>query len=315
MNYILITGGLGFIGSNLAKHFLQDPNNFIIVVDNLVTGKHSNLDSHKNLKVFEMNITNTNFFSYVVNNYPIIHEIYNFACIASPKTYQEFPLDTLNTCYIGTSNCLNLAKFYSCKFLQASTSEIYGDPLITPQSINYYGNVNTVGCRSMYDEGKRVAETLVSVYRNDCINPKDYHIARIFNTFGNNMDKNDGRVVSNFINNALENKDLEIYGNGTQTRSLIYIDDQIQGLITLMHSNLFLANVGSEFEIDVKSFAFKILELIPESKSKIVFKDKLMDDPMQRRGDYSEMYSLGWKTKIQLDLGLKLTIEYYKSLQ
>ena len=239
-----------------------------------------------------------------------IEEIYNLACPASPPKYQQDPINTLKVNFIGVLNLLELAKSKKSRFLQSSTSEIYGEPEISPQHENYRGNVNTVGIRSCYDEGKRVAETLVTEYHNKY--NVDVRIVRIFNTYGPKMDKNDGRVVTNFINQALNNEDITLYGNGSQTRSFCYIDDQIDGLMKLMASNyVYPINIGNPHEITVKELSTLILQLT-NSKSKIVYKDLPSDDPTNRKPDITKAKNiLKWEPKYDLEKGIIQTINYF----
>ena len=304
MKTILIAGGCGFIGSNLCKKLI---NNNILCMDNLQTG------SIENIKEL-LNKSNFKFINHdIINNINIeerIDEIYNCACPASPEKYQTNPINTLDVNYIGTKNLLELSKNKKSKFLQCSTSEIYGDPNISPQNEFYRGNVNTIGPRSCYDEGKRVAETLVIEY-NKKYKIKTY-IVRIFNTYGEFMDKNDGRVVSNFINQMIDNKDITIYGNGTQTRTFCYIDDLILGLIKLMQSDYRLPiNIGNDKEITINELV-NILKKKISSKSKIVYKDLPIDDPKQRNPDISLAKKiLNWEPKTDIEEGLKKTISYF----
>jgi len=306
MKTVLITGGAGFIGSNLCERLLND-NHKIICVDNLFTG---------NIKNIEHLMCNTNFKFInhdIINPLEIdddIDEIYNFACPASPPKYQIDPINTLKVNFLGVLNLLELAKNKKAKFLQSSTSEVYGEPEITPQHENYRGNVNTVGIRSCYDEGKRVAETLIMEYHNQ--HKVDVRIVRIFNTYGPKMDKDDGRVVTNFINQALNNEDITLYGDGQQTRSFCYIDDQIDGLIKLMDSTYnYPMNIGNPHEITVKVLATIILRLT-NSKSKIVYKDLPSDDPTNRKPDITKAKNiLKWEPKYDLEKGIIKTIEYF----
>lgn len=304
---ILIAGGAGFIGSNLCKK-LYDNNVKIICLDNLFTGK---LDNIKEL------INRPNF---VFINHDIIHpikikdnidEIYHLACPASPSKYQIDPIYTLKTNFIGTMNLLELAKEKKSKILLSSTSEIYGEPLESPQKESYRGNTNTIGFRSCYDEGKRVAETLMmDYYKKYYVNIR---IARIFNTYGPYMDKHDGRVISNFITQALDNANITIYGDGTQTRSFCYIDDQIDGLIKLMKTKyIYPINIGNPYEITINELATTIIELT-QSTSKITFLSLPEDDPTNRKPDITlAKIILNWEPKIMLKQGLIKTIDFYK---
>jgi UDP-glucuronate decarboxylase len=307
MKTILITGGAGFIGSNLCEKLLKDGHK-VICVDNLYTG---------NIKNIQEFFYNQNF---VFLNRDIllplditddIDEIYNLACPASPKKYQQNPINTLQVNFIGVMNLLELAKQKNAKFLQSSTSEIYGEPQISPQTEEYRGNVNTIGIRSCYDEGKRIAETLIMEYYNKY--NIDIKIVRIFNTYGPKMDENDGRVVSNFINQAINNQDITIYGNGDQTRSFCYIDDLIEGLVNLMQSDYHLPiNIGNPNELNVKELANIVIKLT-NSKSKLIYKDLPSDDPTNRRPDIKKANNiLNWVPKYDLEKGLLQTIDYFK---
>ena len=306
---ILITGGAGFIGSNLCEKLLNDGHK-IICVDNLLTGNIKNIENlFKN--------SNFKFINHDIIDYleidEEIDEIYNLACPASPPKYQNEPIKTLKCNFNGVLNLLELAKIKGAKFLQSSTSEIYGEPEISPQHENYRGNVNTIGIRSCYDEGKRVAETLTMEYHSQY--NVDTRIARIFNTYGPKMDKNDGRVVSNLINQALSNSDLTIYGNGEQTRSFCYIDDQIDGLVRLMNSDyIYPVNIGNPYEINMMQLASSILKLTGSSSS-IVYKDLPSDDPTNRKPDISRARNiLNWDPKYDLENGLMKTIEYFREV-
>lgn len=304
MKKILIAGGAGFIGSHLCKKLLEE-NNEVICIDNLLTGQKNNIYNHKNYTFINHDIVN-----------PIdikVDEIYNLACPASPKQYFKYPIYTTKISVIGTLNLLELADKYNAKFLQASTSEVYGDPLIHPQTEEYFGNVNTIGPRACYDEGKRCAETLCSNFKREKnINVK---IVRIFNTYGPNMRIDDGRVISNFIIQALKNQDITIYGDGKQTRSFCYVDDLVDGLIKMMNSNeTGPINLGNPEEYSIIDVAKKIIK-ITKSKSKIKFLNKLEDDPQLRKPEITKAKKLlKWSPKINFDEGLKKTIEYFKGL-
>jgi UDP-glucuronate decarboxylase len=302
---ILVTGGAGFIGSHLCKRLLKEDHK-VICLDNLFTG------TLKNIEEFESN----NNFEFVNHDITIpfyrntIDEIYNLACPASPIHYQFNPIKTVKTCTIGVINMLGLAKKNNAKILQASTSEIYGDPEIHPQKENYNGNVNTLGFRSCYDEGKRCAETLFMDYKRK--HNLNIRIVRIFNTYGPNMTKNDGRVVSNFILQALNNENITIYGDGLQTRSFQFIDDLVEGLLKMMNSDFVgPVNLGNPLELSVKDLANKIIKLT-NSSSDIIYKKLPDDDPKKRRPDISLASSkLGWKPVIDLETGLQKTINYF----
>jgi UDP-glucuronate decarboxylase len=306
MKTVVVTGGAGFIGSNLCEKLLNG-NNKVICVDNLFTGNKKNIEhliTNPNFLFIDHDIMNP---LQIDNN---IEEIYNLACPASPPKYQQDPINTLKVNFIGVLNLLELAKNKKAKFLQSSTSEVYGEPEVSPQHESYRGNVNTVGIRSCYDEGKRVAETLVMEYHNKY--NVDVRIVRIFNTYGPKMDKNDGRVVTNFINQALNNEDITLYGNGNQTRSFCYIDDQIDGLMKLMASNyVYPINIGNPHEITVKELSTLILQLT-NSKSKIVYKDLPSDDPTNRKPDITKAKNiLKWEPKYDLEKGIIQTINYF----
>lgn len=306
---ILITGGAGFLGSNLAEYLLShQPKDNIICLDNLQTGSEENIKpllKYQNFKFINADITDSNCFTDKVDM------IYNLACPASPPRYQENPLKTIHTSYQGTLNMLNLAAKWNAKILQASTSEIYGDPLQHPQTEEYWGNVNPIGPRSCYDEGKRIAETLCYEYKQKNV---DVKIMRIFNTYGPNMDPADGRVVSNFIMQALRNEDITIYGDGSQTRSFCYVSDLIRGMVALMKSDKFGPyNIGNPNEFTVSELAQKIIQMIP-TKSNIVYKDLPINDPKQRKPDISKAKAdLDWQPRIELNDGLQNSISYFKT--
>lgn len=320
--HILIFGGAGFIGTNLIKHLLLDENNKILCIDNLQTGRVSNINEFigdSNLIWHLGDITNSNMYDAVIkliekifDNY--VDEIYNLACPASPPKYMKNPLHTIRTSLAIDWIC-KLAKKYDAKVLHSSTSEVYGNPdlLHHPQNEFYNGNVNMIGPRSCYDEGKRIAETIMYEYHKLGVKCK---IIRIFNTYGPYMDPNDGRVISNFICQALLNRDITIYGDGTQTRSFQYVDDLIYGMTEFMNTDaneMGPVNIGNPGEFTMNELAELVLKLIPESKSKIVYKELPKDDPIQRKADISKAFSMfGYKPKIQLEEGLKKTIEYFK---
>ena len=306
MKRILITGGAGFIGSHLCEKLLNDGND-VICLDNFFTGSKANIKHFIDDKKFELvrhDVTK----EYLAE----VDEIYNLACPASPVAYQYNPIKTVKTCVIGTLNMLGLAKRCNARILQASTSEIYGNPAIHPQEESYWGNVNPIGIRSCYDEGKRCAETLMMDYHRQ--NNVDIRIVRIFNTYGPNMDINDGRVVSNFIVQALQNKDITIYGDGLQTRSFCYVSDLIDGMIKMMNNeNNFIGpvNLGNPSERTILDFAKLIIELT-NSKSKIIFKPLPQDDPVRRKPDISlAKEKLNWEPQVFIKEGLIKTIEYF----
>jgi UDP-glucuronate decarboxylase len=300
MKTILIAGGAGFIGSHLCERLLNEKNR-IICLDNLFTGSKENIKH-----LFE----NENFVFLnhdIINKLSIdepIHQIYNLACPASPEKYQLDPIYTLKINFIGVLNLLEFAREQKATILQSSTSEIYGEPQISPQTESYRGNVNTIGIRSCYDEGKRISETLMTDYSKQF--GVDIRIVRIFNTYGPKMQKTDGRVITNFIYQALHNENITIYGNGSQTRSFCYIDDQIEGLIKLMNSNYKLpVNIGNTNEISIKELAIRIMN-ITNSKSQLLFKPLPDDDPTNRRPDISKAFEiLDWKPTISLDEGIR----------
>ena len=302
---ILVTGGAGFIGSHLCKKLLND-NHKVICLDNLFTGTLKNIEEFENNNNFEFvnqDITKP----YYRDN---IDEIYNLACPASPIHYQSNPIKTVKTCTIGVINMLGLAKKNKAKILQASTSEVYGDPEIHPQTEDYNGNVNTLGFRSCYDEGKRCAETLFMDYKRE--HSLNIRIVRIFNTYGPNMTKNDGRVVSNFITQALDGKDITVYGDGSQTRSFLFINDLINGMIKMMNSDFVgPVNLGNPIELSMKDLATMVIKLT-NSSSNIIYKDLPEDDPKRRKPDISLAKSiLDWHPIIDLETGLKKTINYF----
>ena len=304
---ILVAGGAGFIGTNLTIKLLGLGHK-VICVDNLLTGKMMNLINfiyHQNYKFINHDIINP------LHLKEDIDEIYNLACAASPKKYQKDPIHTLKTNFIGTMNLLELAKQKNCKILQSSTSEIYGEPLVSPQREDYRGNVNTIGIRSCYDEGKRIAETLMIDYHKKF--NIDVKIVRIFNTYGPYMDKEDGRVITNFINQLLNNQNVTIYGDGNQTRSFCYIDDQVDGLIKLMNSNYnYPVNIGNPNELSIIELADR-LKIITQSKSEVVFLPLPSDDPTNRKPDITlAKRLLNWEPKVGLEEGLKKTIEFMK---
>jgi UDP-glucuronate decarboxylase len=302
---ILVTGGAGFIGSHLCRRLLNE-NHKVICLDNLFTGTFKNIDNFKDNNNFEFvnhDITKP----YYRDN---IDEIYNLACPASPIHYQSNPIKTVKTCTIGVINMLGLAKKNNAKILQASTSEVYGDPEIHPQKEDYNGNVNSLGYRSCYDEGKRCAETLFMDYKRE--HNLNIRIVRIFNSYGPNMTKNDGRVVSNFILQALKGDDITVYGDGSQTRSFQFIDDLVNGLIKMMNSDFVgPVNLGNPNELSMKDLANMVI-MLTNSSSNIIFKDLPDDDPKRRKPDISLAESiLDWSPIIDLETGLKKTINYF----
>ena len=305
---ILITGGAGFVCSHMAEK-LSSRQNKIILLDNLLTGSLKNIEHL-------LDLSNVKFIEHDVQNHINIDEeldyVLHFASAASPVAYQQNPINTLKAGSIGTINTLGLAKVKKSKYLLASTSEVYGDPEISPQNETYWGNVNPNGERSMYDEAKRFAEAATATYaRTYNIETK---IVRIFNTYGPRMQLNDGRVVTNFITQALKGEDITIYGDGNQTRSFSYVDDTVNGIIALMNSNFNeVFNIGNPSEITVKQLATEIIKLT-NSNSKIIYKNLPKDDPKQRQPDISKAKEkLYWKPEIDLETGLKKTILWINS--
>lgn len=304
---ILITGGAGFIGSHLAKLLIKR-DHLVICLDNLHTGELKNLsriESHPQFQFINQDIQKE------LNME--VDEIYNLASPASPIHYQKHPVETIRTNVLGAINTLDLARKNHCKILHASTSEVYGDPLEHPQKENYWGNVNPVGRRSCYDEGKRCGETLFMDYHRQF--DVDIRIARIFNTYGPNMQPDDGRVVSNFIMQALKGENITIYGDGTQTRSFCFVEDMVWGLMSLMESDDLHTpvNLGNPNEISILDLAHKVIQLT-NSHSKIEFKDLPHDDPVRRKPDISLAKTiLNWSPTTNLDNGLLKTIEYFKN--
>lgn len=307
MKKILVTGGAGFLGSHLCDKLVAQGHH-VLCVDNYFTGSKKNVEhllDYKNFEIIRQDIC--------IPLYVEVDEIYNLACPASPHYYQLDPIQTMKTSVIGSFNMLGLAKRTKAKILQASTSECYGDPTVHPQPEEYWGNVNPIGIRSCYDEGKRAAESLFMDYHRK--HHVDIRIMRIFNTYGPKMNNNDGRVVSNFIVQALENKNITIYGNGLQTRSFCYVDDLLDGMMKLMNYNGIYpnpVNIGNPGEFTMLELAEKIIQLTG-SKSNIVYKPLPQDDPRQRKPDiHRAKIVLDWSPKINLEQGLIKTIEYFK---
>ena len=307
MKKILVTGGAGFIGSHLCKKLVEQGND-VICIDNYFTGTKENIAELFNNPYFEAIRHDICFPLYVE-----VDEIYNLACPASPIHYQHDPVQTTKTTVHGAINMLGLAKRVNARILQASTSEVYGDPAEHPQKEDYWGNVNPIGPRSCYDEGKRCAETLFFDYQRQ--HDLDIKVIRIFNTYGPNMHPNDGRVVSNFIVQALTNQDITVYGNGEQTRSFCYVDDLIDGMIKMMSSAKGIygpTNLGNPIEYKIIELAEMIIELT-NSKSKIINKDLPTDDPVRRKPDISKAKKdINWEPNIDVTDGLKKTIDYFK---
>jgi UDP-glucuronate decarboxylase len=303
----LVPGGAGFLGSHLCDRLLKDGHE-VICLDNFFTGRKSNIAHLHGRPDFELVRHD------VIDPFKFeVDQIYNLACPASPPHYQYNAIKTVKTSVMGAINCLGLAKRTKARVFQASTSEVYGDPAVHPQPESYWGNVNPIGIRSCYDEGKRVAETLFMDYHRQ--NQVDIRIVRIFNTYGPRMHPNDGRVVSNFIVQALKGEDITIYGDGTQTRSFCYVDDLIEGFVRLMNQNAVTGpiNIGNPGEFTMLQLAELALKLTG-SKSKIVHRPLPGDDPKQRRPDITlAKKHLGWEPSVPLEEGLKRTIAYFKT--
>lgn len=302
---ILVTGGAGFVGSHLVDRLMAQGHE-VIVLDNFFTGRKANVEHwlhHPNFSLVRHDVIQ-----------PILLEvdqIYHLACPASPPHYQYNPVKTIKTSTMGTLNMLGLAKRVKARMLLTSTSEIYGDPNVHPQPETYWGNVNTIGPRSCYDEGKRVAETMMYAYKDQ--NDVSIRIARIFNTFGPRMHPNDGRVVSNFIIQSLQDKNITIYGDGSQTRSFQYVDDLVNGLIKLMNGSCDSpVNLGNPDEYSIKNFATKIRDMT-KSKSEIIYLPKVADDPTQREPDIAKAKKeLDWEPVVTVEEGLQKTIDYFR---
>jgi UDP-glucuronate decarboxylase len=309
MKRAVVTGGAGFLGSHLCDSLLKD-GYFVHALDNLQTGSLKNIEHLYDNKNFKFDMHDV--------KYPMVRykadEYWNLACPASPPKYQADPVDTMLTCVLGAKNVMEAAHVYGAKVFQASTSEVYGDPQVHPQPETYRGNVNPTGPRSCYDEGKRAAETLMTDYKR--MYGTDLKIVRIFNTYGPRMDPADGRVVSNFIMQALQNKPITIYGSGMQTRSFCYVSDMIRGFRMLMdrpkNTGSLPINIGTQFEFTVGELAELILQ-ITGSKSTLVYEKLPMDDPTQRRPDTSKAEAhLGWRPRVELKEGLERTILFFK---
>lgn len=309
MKKILITGGAGFIGSHLCEKLLNE-NCDVICLDNFFTGSKDNIRHLIGNNKFEL-VRHDVIKEYLAE----VDQIYNLACPASPVHYQYNPIKTVKTSVMGAINMLGLAKRCKATILQASTSEVYGDPHIHPQVEEYWGNVNPIGIRSCYDEGKRCAETLMMDYHRQ--NNVDIRIARIFNTYGPRMAINDGRVVSNFIVQALKNEQITIYGDGSQTRSFCYVSDLVEALVRLMNNDknfIGPVNLGNPCEFTILEFAKLIIKLT-NSNSEVVFKELPKDDPIQRKPDITKAKELlNWKPSVDIETGLKRTIEYFTQI-
>lgn len=309
MKRILVTGGAGFIGSHLCERFLREGHD-VICLDNYFTGSKNNilhLIGNPHFELVRHDVTSP--------YYAEVDEIFNLACPASPIHYQYNAIKTIKTSVSGAINMLGLAKRTKAKILQASTSEVYGDPVVHPQPESYWGHVNPIGIRSCYDEGKRCAESLFMNYHHQ--NGVKIKIIRIFNTYGPRMHPNDGRVVSNFIVQALQNKDITIYGDGSQTRSFQYVNDLVEGMIRLMNSSDDFTgpvNIGNPGEFTILQLAQKVIELTGSS-SKLVYMPLPQDDPIQRQPDIAlAKEKLGWEPKVPLEEGLSQTIAYFQNL-
>uniref|UniRef100_A0A7S4SN56 UDP-glucuronate decarboxylase n=1 Tax=Ditylum brightwellii TaxID=49249 RepID=A0A7S4SN56_9STRA len=306
---VLVTGGAGFLGRHLCRRLIRDGHE-VICLDNYFTSQKKDIEdlvSHKNFELVRHDVTNPMQFE--------VDQIYNLACPASPVHYQYNPIKTCKTSFMGAMNVLGLAKRVKARVLQASTSEVYGDPDRSPQQESYWGNVNPIGVRACYDEGKRVAETMFFAYHNQ--NNVDIRVVRIFNTYGPGMHPFDGRVVSNFIMQALRNEDITIYGDGSQTRSFCFVDDLVEAMVRMMaqEDDVGPVNIGNPNEFSIKELAEAVLELIPESKSEIKYLPLPGDDPKQRKPDIAKARKIiGWEPKVQLKEGLSQTIAYFKNL-
>jgi len=309
MKIILITGAAGFLGSHLCDRFIAE-GYYVIAMDNLITGDLKNIEhlfSHKNFEFHHHDVTK---FVHVPGE---LHYILHFASPASPIDYLKIPIQTLKVGSLGTHNLLGLARVKKARILIASTSEIYGDPLVHPQTEEYYGNVNTIGPRGVYDEAKRFQESITMAYHT--FHGVETRIVRIFNTYGPRMRLNDGRVIPAFIGQALRGEDLTIFGNGLQTRSFCYVDDQVEGIYRLLLSDYSLpVNIGNPDEITIKDFAEEIIKLTGTTQ-KIIYKDLPVNDPLQRQPDISKAREiLNWQPKVNRADGMQITYEYFKSL-
>lgn len=310
MGNVLVTGGAGFLGSHLCKRLIENGEN-VFCIDNLISGDYANIEEltkKPSFKFIKHDITE-----------PIeleVDKIFNLACPASPIQYQERPIETMKSCFIGALNMLELAKKNKAVILQTSTSEVYGDPKIYPQDETYWGNVNPIGFRSCYDEGKRAAEALFFCYKR--VHKLDIRVVRIFNTYGPKMAENDGRVISNFINQALKGKNLTIYGDGSQTRSFCYVEDMITALLSVMDcdesEDISPLNLGNPYEITIKELAERIISLTG-STSEIEYCELPKDDPVRRCPDIKKAKKyLTWEPKISLKEGLEKTIDYFRCI-
>ena len=306
-NKILVTGGAGFVGSHLCDRLVNE-GNYVICLDNFFTGSHKNIEhlhGHPNFEIIRHDVT----LPFVLE----VNQIYNLACPASPVHYQYNPIKTIKTSVMGTLNALGLAKRVQAKILQASTSEVYGDPSIHPQTEDYWGNVNPVGPRGVYDEAKRFQEAITMAYHT--YHGVETRIVRIFNTYGPRMRLNDGRVLPAFIGQALRGEDLTIFGDGSQTRSFCFVDDLVEGIYRLLMSDCpNPVNVGNPDEISIGDFAEEIIKLTGTNQ-KVIYKDLPVNDPKQRQPDISKAIELlGWTPKIDRAEGLRITYDYFRSL-
>lgn len=309
MKRVLITGAAGFLGSHLCDRFIKEGFH-VIGMDNLITGSLSNIEHLFKLEQFEFHHHDVTTFVHVPGE---LDYILHFASPASPIDYLKIPIQTLKVGSLGTHNLLGLAKVKNARILIASTSEVYGDPLVHPQDENYYGNVNTIGPRGVYDEAKRFQESITMAYHR--FHGLETRIVRIFNTYGPRMRLNDGRVIPAFMGQALRGEDLTIFGDGLQTRSFCYVDDQVEGIYRLLLSDYVLpVNIGNPDEITIKDFAEEIIKLTGTDQ-KVIYHDLPVDDPMQRKPDISKaMEILDWEAKVGRAEGMKKTFEYFKSL-
>jgi len=309
MKRVLITGAAGFLGSHLCDRFIKE-GFYVIGMDNLITGSLSNLEHLFKLENFEFHHHDITTFVHVPGE---LDYILHFASPASPIDYLKIPIQTLKVGSLGTHNLLGLAKVKNARILIASTSEVYGDPLVHPQDENYYGNVNTIGPRGVYDEAKRFQESITMAYHR--FHGLETRIVRIFNTYGPRMRLNDGRVIPAFMGQALRGEDLTIFGDGMQTRSFCYVDDQVEGIYRLLMSDYALpVNIGNPDEITIKDFAEEIIKLTGTDQ-KVIYQDLPVDDPMQRKPDISKAREiLNWEAKVGREEGMKKTFEYFKSL-
>jgi dTDP-glucose 4,6-dehydratase len=309
MKKILITGAAGFLGSHLCDRFVKE-GFYVIGMDNFITGDKKNLshlENHPNFEFIEHDVTE------FINIEGELHYILHFASPASPIDYLKIPIQTLKVGSLGTHNLLGLAKAKKARILIASTSEVYGDPLVHPQTENYYGNVNTIGPRGVYDEAKRFQESITMAYHR--FHGLETRIVRIFNTYGPRMRLNDGRVIPAFMGQALRGEDLTIFGDGSQTRSFCYVDDQVEGIYRLLFSDYsYPVNIGNPHEISIREFAEEIIKLT-NTNQKVIYKELPVDDPLQRQPDINLAQKiLNWEPKVGREEGMKITFEYFKTL-